>query len=145
MDAGEQYRRNRLTCLVELFAEGERLYGIASETGRQQVVEKVAQGGVGVVCLERNFRTLHRKAFPAVRLDGHDECRCDKHGDNPGGHADVPVLDDICERNLVENIGKAANANKKLDNSLDKKLLACVIGCHCPKNSILATEKIIFD
>lgn len=45
----------------------------------------------------------------------------------------------------MENIDEAANANKKLDNSLDKKLLACVIGCHCPKNSILATEKIIFD
>ena len=115
---------------MEFFAERERLYGIASETGRQQVVEKVAQGGVGVVRLERNFRTLHRKAFPAVRLNGHDECRCDKHGDNPGGHADVPVADDFVQRNSVEDIGKPTNAYEKLDDSLGKKPLACIIGRH---------------
>ena len=145
LDAGEQYCRNRLACLVELFAEGERLYRIAAKTGREQVVEKITHGRVGVVRLERNFRTLYRKPLPAVRLDDHDESRCDKHRDNPRCHANVPVLDDLCEWNLVENIGEAANAYKKLDNSLDKKLLACLIGCHCSKNSILATEKIIFD
>ena len=130
MDSGEQHRRNRLACLVEFFAECERFYGIASETGRQQVVEKVAQGGVGVVCPERNFRPLHRKTFPAVRLDGHDECRRDEHGDNPGGHADVPVTDDFVQRNSVEDIGKPTNTYEKLDDSLGKKPLACIIGRH---------------
>ena len=95
LDAGEQYCRNRLACLVELFAEGEGFYGVATETGREQVVEKIAHGRVGVVCLERNFRPLDRKSFPAVRLDDHDEGRGDEHGDNPGRHADVPVVDDF--------------------------------------------------
>ena len=77
MDAGEQYRRNRLTCLVELFAEGERLYRIAAETGRKQIVEEIPHSGVGVVCLERNLRALHGKSLPAVRLYDHNKSCCD--------------------------------------------------------------------
>ena len=36
LDAGEQNRRNRLTCLVELLPERKRLYGIAAEPCRER-------------------------------------------------------------------------------------------------------------
>ena len=104
MDAGEQDGRNGLACLVEVFPECERFYRVSAKSGREEVVEEIPHGGVGVVCFERNFWSLDREPFPAVRLDGHDERRGDEHGDNPRGHSRVPVVFDFAEGDFMEYI-----------------------------------------
>ncbi len=130
LDAGKQDCGYRLARLVEFFAKRQRLDGVATESSREQIVEKVAHGRVGVVRLEWNFWPLHRKPFPAVRLNCHGKRCRNKHRDNPWRHAYVPVCDDICKGNFVENVGKPTNAYEKLDNSFGKKPVARLIGCH---------------
>ena len=54
----------------------------------------------------------------------------DAGGDKLINSVDIPIVDDFAERDFVEYVGKTTNAYEKLDNSLDKELCACLIGCH---------------
>lgn len=105
MNSGNKNCGNGLAGLVEPLSKGEGFYCISAKAGRKNVVEKISQSGIGVVCFERNAWTLYRKAFPAVCLDNHDEGCCNAHGDDPGEHPDIPVLAHFDERDLVENKG----------------------------------------
>lgn len=98
--------------LVELFPESERFHGVTTEAGGEQIVEKVAHGGVGIVGFERNFGTLHRKSLPTVGLNSHDKCGGDQHRHYPRNHVKIPVVDDIAKGYFMKNISETTHTDE---------------------------------
>jgi len=73
---------------------------------------------------------LYREPFPTVGLDGHDKRCGDKHGDYPWCHADVPMVDNFAQGNLMENIGEPAYTDEKLDDTLGEIFVVCAVLDH---------------